>query len=128
MSKAAGKRYPLGPYGLTIVLASLFLVSWILQTYAGWMDFRSEANQHHQVAQFFGSDGYVWHWLSQTMENWQSEFLQLLTFVSLTAYLVHVGSHESRDTDDEQKEQLDRIEKELQELKKHRMPAQPSPE
>jgi hypothetical protein len=34
-------------------------------------------------------------------ENWQSEFLQLLTFVVLTTFLIHRNSHESRDSDDE---------------------------
>ena len=34
------------------------------------------------------------------MENWQSEFLQLLTFVVLTTFLIHRGSHESRDSNE----------------------------
>ena len=36
-------------------------------------------------------------WIGRTAENWQSEFLQLLTFVVATAYLIHKGSHESKD-------------------------------
>lgn len=50
------------------------------------------------------------------MENWQSEFLQLLTFVVLTSFLIHRGSHESRDTDDEMKAQLDRMEARLERI------------
>lgn len=111
------RKYPLGPYGLSIVLAAVFLVSWILQTYAGWKDFASEAISQGQTAQWFGEQGYIWRWLSQTMENWQSEFLQLLTFVSLTAMFIHKGSHESKDNDDEVSDQLDRIESMLKELK-----------
>ena len=34
-------------------------------------------------------------------ENWQSEFLQLLSFVVLTTFLIHRHSHESRDSQDE---------------------------
>ncbi|HJQ95463.1 MAG TPA: DUF6766 family protein [Acidimicrobiia bacterium] len=34
-------------------------------------------------------------------ENWQSEFLQILTFVILTTYFIHRHSHESADENDE---------------------------
>jgi hypothetical protein len=44
------------------------------------------------------------------LENWQSEFLQLLTFVVLTASFIHRGTHESRDSDDEMKAILQRLE------------------
>jgi len=106
----SARRYPLGPYGLTIVLSALFLTTWAAQTYAGWRDFSAEQKAHGEVPQVTGDSGYVWHWLAQTMENWQSEFLQLLTFVALTATLVHRGSPESRDSDDETQERLQRIE------------------
>ena len=40
----------------------------------------------------------------------QSEFLQLLTFVVLTTYLIYRGSHESKDSDLEMQAALERIE------------------
>ena len=46
----------------------------------------------------------------------QSEFLQLLTFVVLTTFLIHRNSHESRDSDDQMQRSLDRIEKRLKAL------------
>ncbi|HKZ03884.1 MAG TPA: DUF6766 family protein [Methylomirabilota bacterium] len=100
-------------YSLSIVLAGLFVVSWGLQTWAGWHRFAAEQEAHQEVAEVFGASGYVWEWLSATMENWQSEFLQLLTFVVLTASLIHRGSHESKDSDDEMKGMLQRIEQRL---------------
>jgi hypothetical protein len=103
-------------YSLSIVLFVLFLVAWIGQTVVGWFDFAAEQQQHGQAIEVFGQDGYVWHWAEATLENWQSEFLQLFTFVVLTAYLIHKGSHESKDTDDEMMARLDRIERRLQEL------------
>lgn len=121
------RKYPLGRYGLSIVLAILFLGAWGLQTWAGWRDFVGEAIDHGSTPEVFGSTGYVWHWLSQTMENWQSEFLQLLTFVILTAFLIHQGSHESRDEDDRTSEQLDRIEKRLDELAARTEGSSPTP-
>jgi hypothetical protein len=103
-------------YGLSIVLATLFLVSWGLQTWTGWMKFQDEQKSHGQTAQVFGSGGYVWEWGEATFENWQSEFLQLLTFVVLTSFLIHKGSHESKDSDEQMQSQLNRIERKLSEL------------
>ena len=54
--------------------------------------------------------------LSATFENWQSEFLQLFTMVVLTAYLIHKGSHESKDTDERVDEVLARIERRLERI------------
>ena len=87
-------------YGLSIVLFTLFLVSWIGQTITGWFEFTAEQQSHGQVAAMFGAEGYVWPWAQATLENWQSEFLQLLTFVVLTCYLYHKGCHESKDGDE----------------------------
>lgn len=95
-----------------------FLIAWAGQTYAGWVAFSSEQAAHNQQAQWFGPDGYVYEWLAATLENWQSEWLQLLTFVILTAYLIHKGSHESKDTDEEMQATLERIENKLDALQK----------
>jgi hypothetical protein len=103
-------------YSLSLVLAALFLVSWGLQTWTGWVEFVAEQQEHGTVAEAFGAEGYVWTWAQATFENWQSEFLQLLTFVVLTTYLIHRGSHESKDTDEAMQAQLDRIERRLASL------------
>ena len=66
---------------------------------------------------FSGSSGYIWEWLDSTFENWQSEFLQLFTMVVLTAFLIHKGSHESRDSETEMQVALVRIEQQLEELR-----------
>ena len=103
-------------YNLSDVLAVLFLVSWVVQTWTGWVHFQAEETAHGQIPQFFGASGYVWEWAAATFENWQSEFLQLLTFVVLTVFLIHRGSHESKDTDDEVMAILKRMEQRLQAL------------
>lgn len=103
-------------YNLSIVLASLFLIAWVLQTWTGWRHFAAEQLSHGETAAWFGPSGYIWQWAAATMENWQSEFLQLLTFVVLTAYLIHKGSHESKDTDDEMMALLKRLEKRIERI------------
>jgi hypothetical protein len=105
-------------YSLAIVLFGLFTASWIGQTLTGWQEFKAEQQEHQQSAQVFGSDGYVWNWAEATLENWQSEFLQLLTFVMLTAYFIYKGSAESKDGDEEMKQALDRIERRLEEMER----------
>jgi len=105
-------------YGLSITLAALFFISWLLQTWTGWAEFVAEQEQHGQQAQAFGDDGYIWRWGQATFENWQSEFLQVFTFIVLTTFLVHRKSHESPDTDYDTEAALRRIEAQLQELQK----------
>jgi hypothetical protein len=100
-------------YNLSIVLAALFVLSWIMQTWVGWVDFRSTQVAHGQNAEIFGPSGYVWRWAAATFENWQSEFLQLLTFVVLTSFLIHRGSHESKDSDEEVMAMLQKIDRRL---------------
>lgn len=100
-------------YNLSIILLLLFASAWILQTWTGWVNFAAEQQQHGSTAELFGPSGYVWAWAEATFENWQSEFLQLLTFVVLTAYFIHKGSHESKDSDDEMMARLKRIEQRL---------------
>jgi hypothetical protein len=103
-------------YSLSIVLFTLFVVCWIGQALVGWVEFAAEQQSHGQTAELFGTQGYVWTWAHATLENWQSEFLQLLTFVVLTSFLIHRGSHESKDSQDEMQRSLDRIERRLQQI------------
>jgi hypothetical protein len=103
-------------YNLGIVLLALFLVSWAVQTWTGWREFKAEQREHEQSPAVFGSDGYVWNWAEATFENWQSEFLQLFAMVALTSFLIFRGSAESKDGDEEMKRALERIEHRLDEL------------
>jgi hypothetical protein len=93
----------------------MFLASWGAQFVFEIFVVRSEAQQHGEA--FSWSDFWPAFWQS-TMENWQSEFLQLLTFVVLTTYLVYRGSHESKDQDDEVFAMLGRIESRLDDLER----------
>jgi hypothetical protein len=103
-------------YSLGWVLLALFLASWVMQSWAGWREFEREQRTHQESAQVFGTDGYVWTWAEATFENWQSEFLQLFAFVTLTTFLIFRNSPESRDGDEEMKETLARLERRLEDL------------
>ena len=99
----------LDSYGLTVALAVFFLISWLVQSVAGWVEFVAEQKAHQQTASLFGDGGYIWSWLQATFENWQSEFLQLFTFVVLTVFLVHRHSHESKDETEKMAAQIEEL-------------------
>ena len=103
-------------YALGWVLLSLFVVFWIGQTITGWQEFVAEQAGHGQAAELFGEGGYVWNWARTTLENWQSEMLQLFAMVVLTSFLIFRGSPESKDGDDEMKQTLARLERRLEAL------------
>lgn len=88
-------------YSLGIVLALLFFFSLLAQGVSGWYEFVAEQQTHGETASLWGASGYIWPFLQATFENWQSEFLQLFTMAVLTAFLIHRGSAESKDSDDE---------------------------
>lgn len=101
-------------YNLSITLFGLFLASWIGQFFFQLKEVADNAAEHGQQfewAQFWPQ------FMSATFENWQSEFLQLFTMVVLTAYLIHKGSHESKDEDEKVERALARIEKKLESIK-----------
>ncbi|GGS60256.1 DUF6766 family protein [Actinokineospora fastidiosa] len=100
------RRGWLHDHALTIVLVTLFLVSWVGQFIAQVLEVRDTAEEHGQA--FSWSDFWP-RFLSATFENWQSEFLQLFSFVLLTAYLIHRNSAESPDGDDETKAMLQEL-------------------
>ena len=103
-------------YNLSIVLLGLFLASWIGQGVFQWFEMANEAQAHGEastLAEFIPA------FFSSTFENWQSEFLQLFTMVVLTAFLIHKGSHESKDQDEKVDQMLARIEQRLERIELH---------
>lgn len=86
--------------GLTLVLLSLFALSFVGQAFAGWASENAELADHGRAA--IDLVGYLVSgaFLSSLFENWESEFLQMWAFVMLTAYLFQRGSPESKDPDE----------------------------
>ncbi len=102
-----------GNFGLSFILLALFLFTWLGQGVVEWATYREEQRAHNepvQVSEFvqFGQS---------TLENWQSEFLQLFSFVLLSAVLIHRGrgSTESKDSDDRMERKIDELTKRLHE-------------
>ena len=85
--------------GLTIVLLALFAISIAGQWFAGWHVANQDLAEHGRAAMSLASYTVSPDFLSAVFENWESEFLQMATYVLLTAMLVQRGSAESRDPD-----------------------------
>jgi cytochrome c biogenesis factor len=109
----ARRQGTLRAFGLSLAFCVLFLVSWGAQAVAEWGVYRQE-QQAHGERPVVGD--YLVQFSQSTLENWQSEFLQLFSFVVFSALLIHQGSAESRDSDDRMEASLDRIERRLADL------------
>lgn len=84
-----------------------FIITLALQAFTGWKQYNQEmqemGGQQASLAQYFSSG----HFIEATFENWESEFLQMALFVTLTMFLYQKGSSESKDPD-KKKEEVDR--------------------
>jgi hypothetical protein len=92
--------------GLSIALALCFLSLLLAQSVAGHRYYNDEQREHGAHA--IGYVEYVTgpHFLAATMENWESEFLQMFMYVLITVFLFQKGSAESKHPDRE--EEVDR--------------------
>lgn len=97
-------------FGLGLILMILFLASWIAQGIGQWQTFTDEQHAHGESAEL---GDFVAEFSQSTFENWQSEFLQLFSFVVLAALYIHKGSAESKDSDEKVEAALRRIEEHL---------------
>jgi hypothetical protein len=88
------------------VTLALFVLSLSLHWIFGWAAFKNEQAAHHQAPQV---SEYVIEMLRDTMENWQSEFLQLIWQVAGLAYLFYVGSPQSKEGDERMEAKLDHL-------------------
>jgi hypothetical protein len=111
--RRSGIRRIWAHFGLSIAFCALFLVSWIGQGVAEWQTYADQQRAHNEPVD---ASGFIVEFGQSTLENWQSEFLQLFSFVVFSAVLIHQGSAESKDSDDRTEEALGRIEKKLDEL------------
>ena len=81
---------------LSIVLFGLFAVFLLGQSLTGWHAYDAEQREHHEPTVGFGTYLTTGHFVEATFENWESEFLQMASYVLLTIWLVQKGSSESK--------------------------------
>ncbi|MCA1633255.1 MAG: hypothetical protein LC802_05915 [Acidobacteria bacterium] len=89
--------------GLSIAMFGLFFFVFVLgQTITGQHEYNSDQREHGQRAVTYAEYLGTSHFLEATMENWESEFLQMFLFVVLTVFLYQKGSAESKDPEKEE--------------------------
>ena len=82
--------------GLLITLLGLFLVIQVGLSLVGQRQYNQEQADHGRPAVSYFEYVRGPAFLEATMENWESEFLQMAVFVLLTTLLIQKGSPESR--------------------------------
>ncbi len=83
-------------YSLSLAFLLLAVISFAIHLLGGYAQHREEAAAHGEtpdsLGEFLGGSEF---WF-QSMQNWQSEFLAVLSIVVLTIWLRHHGSPESK--------------------------------
>ena len=93
-------------YGYAWVTAAFFLLSLVGHWIFGWFAY---VDEQQALGQPVETSGYMVEMSRDTLENWQSEFLQLLWQVGGLALLLYVGSPQSKEEDDRLEDKLDAI-------------------
>jgi hypothetical protein len=88
---------------LTLAMLGLFFFSLGGQIITGFQEYNNDQEDHQQppisLPAYLGSG----HFVEAVFENWESEFLQMGSYVVLTAFLYQKGSSESKDPDKKEK-------------------------
>ena len=106
MSQHKPKNTAWSKYGYLWVTLLLFLLSLGGHWAFAWDAFVSDQAQHGQTPDV---RGFVIETMRDTLENWQSEFLQLIWQVAGLALLYHIGSPQSKEGNDRMEEKIDLI-------------------
>jgi hypothetical protein len=93
-------------YGFLWVTLTLFVASLVGHWIFAWYAFVAEQLQHGQAP---AVGDFIVETARDTLENWQSEFLQLVWQVSGLTLLYHIGSPQSKEGNDRLEEKIDRI-------------------
>lgn len=93
-------------FGFAWVTGGFFIISLIGHWLFGWFAYVQDQQAHQQAVTV---SEYLIIMFRDTLENWQSEFLQLIWQVAGLALLLHIGSPQSKEGDDRMEAKLDAI-------------------
>ncbi|MGH8544556.1 MAG: DUF6766 family protein [Gammaproteobacteria bacterium] len=93
-------------YNYLWITLVLFLGSLIGHWTFAWYAYVEEQTAHNQPVK---AADYIFETTRDTLENWQSEFLQLAWQVGGLAFFFFVGSPQSKEGDDRREQKLDMI-------------------
>lgn len=84
---------------LTIVFSLMFVISFFLQSITGFRQYNQKQQEAGAAKISYGHYFSTGHFIEATFENWESEFLQMAMFVTLSMFLYQKGSSQSKDPD-----------------------------
>jgi len=84
---------------LGLAAGLLFAMALLGQMVAGFFEYNVDRQTHGELPVAVDSYLTSGHFTEAVFENWESEFLQMATFVLLTVFLVQKGSPESKPLD-----------------------------
>jgi hypothetical protein len=88
------------------VTGGFFLISLLGHWVFAWFAYVDEQSIHNTPIEI---SGYLIEVIRDTLENWQSEFLQLIWQVAGLAFLFYIGSPQSKEGDDRKEEKIEAI-------------------
>jgi hypothetical protein len=95
-AKADGLRRRVYENSLVLVMAAIFVASWVGQSVTGWSTYNHELEAHGRATipwpAYIGRADF-WE---RTLQNWQSEFLAVGSIAIFSVYLRQRGSSESK--------------------------------
>jgi hypothetical protein len=95
-ARVGGWRGVVFSRSLGIVMGTIFLLCWAVQSVAGWAAYNAEQlGQHEDPISWVGYLGGAEFW-DRTFQNWQSEMLAVGSMAVLSIYLRQRGSPESK--------------------------------
>ncbi|MDO9496397.1 MAG: hypothetical protein Q7J48_11900 [Nocardioides sp.] len=95
-AKVGGWPTRLFSSSLVLVMCGIFLVSWLVQSIAGWAAFNETRLEHLQDPIAWGAYLLNADFWSRTLQNWQSEFLAVGSMAVFSIFLRQRGSPESK--------------------------------
>lgn len=81
---------------LVLVMGTIFIVSWLIQSLSGLVVMNRENAEHGVDAMTWGEYLVAPEFWDRTLQNWQSEFLAVGTMVAFSVFLRQRGSAESK--------------------------------
>jgi hypothetical protein len=95
-ARVGGVRTRIYENSFLIVMTTIFLLSWFVQSLTGWNEFNDEQRQHDEPTVSWLTYLDRADFWEKSLQNWQSEFLAVGTMAVFTIYLRQRGSPESK--------------------------------
>jgi hypothetical protein len=94
--RAGGLRTAIYSNSLLLVMAGIWVASWLAQSISGRIGYNSQELDHHAHSVSWATYVTTSDFWNRTLQNWQSEFLAVGSMVILSVYLRQRGSPESK--------------------------------